>query len=115
MGSRLRAALTVVLLVATLGASPGLIPRANAEPRILTVATYDLKPFVMTKGDIKYGFTIDLLDQIGKRTGWTFNYVDRAGVQGIIRAVADGQADMAACNISITADREKLFDFSSPF
>lgn len=64
----------------------------------------------MSRGDIKTGFTIDLLDQIGKRTGWTFNYVDGRDVHGLMAAVAEDRAEMAASDISITADRAKRFD-----
>ena len=106
--------LAVVLLVATLGALPALSPVAHAEARNVTVATYDLEPFVINKGNVKYGFTIDLLDEIAKRTGWTYTYLDGGSVKGLLQAVADGKADLAACNISITADREKKFNFTQP-
>lgn len=110
----MRAAMLVVFLVAAIGALPALAPKVNAQPRTITVATYDLEPFVITRGDVKSGFTIDLLDQIAKRTGWTFNYVDGDDVQGLMKAVAEGRAEMAACNISITADRAERFEFSQP-
>ena len=113
MLARLHALVAVVLLVALFGI-PGLTPTARADPRTVTVATYDLEPFVITEGDVKYGFTIDLLDEIAKRTGWTYSYLDGGSVQGLLKAVADGRADLAACNISITADREKRFDFTQP-
>lgn len=111
---RLLPVILVAVLVAVLGALPALTPVALGAERAVTVATYDLEPFVMTHGDVKAGFTIDLLDQIAKRNGWTLDYVDGGTVQGIMGAVADGRADIAACNISITADREKRFDFSQP-
>ena len=107
--------LVVLLMVAGLGAIPGLTPHARAAPRVVTVATYDLEPFVITTGaGVRSGFTTDLLDQIAKRTGWEFSYVDGGSVQGLMTAVAEGRAQMAACNLSITADRLKRFDFSQP-
>ena len=104
----------VIFLVATLGALPGVSPAAHAETRAVTVATYDLEPFVITEGNVKYGFTIDLLNEIGKRNGWTYTYLDGGSVQGLLQAVADGRADLAACNISITAERERRFNFTQP-
>lgn len=101
-------------MVAMIGGLPGLLPRAHAEPRAVTVATYDLEPFVITEGNVKYGFTIDLLNEIAKRTGWTYTYLEAGSVQGILQAVADGESDLGACNISITADREKRFNFTQP-
>ena len=96
MLSRLRSILTVLLLVAAIGALPGLITRADAAPRQLTVATRELAPFVMTGGDVKSGFTIDLLNEVAKHTGWTYNYLDGGNVQGLLKAVADGKADLGA-------------------
>ena len=114
MFSRLRAVLLAVLMVAMIGGLPGLVGNAHAEPRAVTVATYDLEPFVITEGNVKYGFTIDLLNEIAKRTGWTYTYLDSGSVKGILEAVADGKSDLGACNISITADREKRFNFTQP-
>ena len=104
----------MVFLVATLGALPGLGPAAHAEPRTVTVATYNLEPFVITEGNVKYGFTVDLLNEIAKRTGWTYTYLDGGNVKGLLDAIATGKADLAACNISITAEREKRFNFTQP-
>ncbi|MGV1006970.1 MAG: transporter substrate-binding domain-containing protein, partial [Candidatus Nanopelagicales bacterium] len=101
-----------------LGALPSLTPTAHADPRTVTVATYNLEPFVITEdggtSGVKYGFTIDLLNEIAKRTGWTYTYLDAGNVQGILQAVADGKADLGAANISITAEREKRFNFTQP-
>ena len=104
----------MVFLVATLGALPGLGPAAHAEPRTVTVATYNLEPFVITEGNVKYGFTVDLLNEIAKRTGWTYTYLDGGNVKGLLDAIATGKADLAACNISITAERERRFNFTQP-
>ncbi len=118
MLARLRVLVIVTLIIAVLGGAPGLQTTAQAAPRTITVATYDLEPFVISGGNpgenIKYGFTIDLLDEIAKRTGWTYNYIDGDNVQGLLQALADGRADLAACNISITSEREKRFNFTQP-
>jgi polar amino acid transport system substrate-binding protein len=115
--NRLRAVLAVSLLVALIGGLPGLGPRATAappSPRNLTVATYDIEPFVMTENGIKTGFTIDLLDEIAKRTGWTYTYVDGQTVRGILEDVTKRRVDAAAAAISITAARSEVLDFSQP-
>jgi polar amino acid transport system substrate-binding protein len=111
---RIRAAIVAILLVAAIGGLPGLVPAAQAAERAVTVATYDVEPFVITEGNVKYGFTIDLLDEIAKRTGWRYTYVDSGNVPGLLSAVAEGRADLGASNISITAERERNFDFSQP-
>lgn len=114
MGARLRSVVVVALLLAVIGGLPGFATPAKAAPRTVTVATRDLSPFVITRDTVKSGFTIDLLDQIAKRTGWTINYVDAGGVADQLKAVADGRADAAAGAISITAERSQTFDFSQP-
>lgn len=103
-------------LVAAISGLPGFAPTAQAQPRTITVATYDLEPFVFERGGIRSGFTIDVLDEIAKRTGWTFNYVDveDATSPGLLKAVIDGRADAGACAISITSDRAATVDFSQP-
>ena len=104
------------MLVALLGGLPGLASRASAAPapRVVTVATYDIEPFVMTKDGIKSGFTIDVLAEISKRTGWTYNYVDGQNVRGVLDDVLQKRADAAASAISITSDRSEVMDFSQP-
>lgn len=116
MVSRLRALFAVMAMVAAIGGLPGVTPTAQAQPRTITVATYDLEPFVFDRGGIRSGFTIDVLDEIAKRTGWTFNYVDVADPSSpaLLKAVIDGRADAGACAISVTSDRADIVDFSQP-
>ena len=114
MLARLRTLTVVALLIAAVGGLPGLIPRAGAAPRAVTVATRELTPFVMTQGDLKTGFTIDLLDEIAKHTGWTYTYITEGNVKELLNAVAEGRADMGASAVSITGERARAFDFSQP-
>lgn len=115
MALRLRAIGLVVFLVALIGALPGTMPRAAAaEPTKVTVATHDLEPFVMTAGNIKSGFTIELLEAIAARDNWSLSYLDVQNVDQQLTAVAERRVDAAATAISITADRTKDYDFSQP-
>ena len=106
--------LGVALLVALIAGLPGLAGAAPPPPRVVTVSTYDIEPFVMTEDGVKSGFTIDLLNAIAKRTGWTYNYVDGKTVKGILDDATAKRADAAAAAISITADRADVVDFSQP-
>ena len=115
MGVRLRALSAVALLVTMIGALPGLMPSAGAaDPVVVTVATHNLEPFVMTRDGIKSGFTIELLEAVAERENVTLEYVDVANVTEQLQAVADGRVDAAATAISITAERTKDYDFSQP-
>ena len=111
---RLRSLAVIVLLVAAIAALPGLVPRAGAASRSVTVATRELTPFVMAQGDVRTGFTIDLLDEIAKHTGWTYTYVNEPNVGELLKAVAERRADLGASAVSITGERTKQFDFSQP-
>lgn len=105
-----------MVVVSGIGVLPSVAPVAHAAPVNVTVAVYDLEPFVFTNGGYRSGFTIDLLDEIAKRTDWTLNYVgvDDQSSPGLLKAVSSGRADAAACAISVTAERAKIVDFSQP-
>lgn len=113
MGSRLRALIGVVLIIAAFAGLP-MAGMAGAQPRAVTVATRNIAPFVMTDGDRKSGFTIELWEEIARRQGWTTKYVDAENVAAQLKDVAERRADVAAAAISITADRREQFDFSQP-
>lgn len=101
-------------LVAVIGVLPAFAPSASADQRTVTVATRNLAPFVITNGDTKSGFTIDVLEGIAKRVGWKLNYLDFPTVSEQLKAVAEGRADAAAAAVSITSARTQQFDFSQP-
>lgn len=116
MRKSLRAVSLAALVAAGVGL-PGLTASAAPGPppqRTITVATHDLEPFVMTRGNIKSGFTIDIVDQIAKHGGWNVEYVDVPDVGSQLRSVTENRTDAAAGAISITADRAERFDFSQP-
>ena len=113
MGSCLRALIGVVLIIAAFAGLP-MAGLAGAQPRSVTVATRNIAPFVMTNGDRKSGFTIELWEEIARRQGWTTKYVDAENVQEQLKDISERRADVAAGAISITADRRQRFDFSQP-
>jgi polar amino acid transport system substrate-binding protein len=114
MASRVRAVLSVILLLGVIVGLPALAAPAGAESRTVTLATHDLDPFVTTHDGVKTGFTIDLWEEITKRLGWSTTFVDANGVNGVLDAVKSGAADAGASAVSITADRVQTFDFSQP-
>lgn len=115
MLARFRSLALILALIAAIAGIPCFLPSANAEQRSVTVATRDLAPFVMTEGNLKSGFTIDLVDEMAKRSGWTVEYRDFPSVAEQLKAVSEGRADAAAAAISITSERAEKFDFSQPF
>jgi polar amino acid transport system substrate-binding protein len=95
-------------------------PRVSARvPQVqsgrLRVATKPLEPFVFKQGDQWAGFSIDLWNTIAQRLGLDFEWIEVGNVQDQLNAVETGQADVAIAGISMTAEREKLVDFSHPY
>ena len=113
MGSRLRAVIAVMVIIAAFASLP-MAGMAVAAPRTVTVATRDLTPFVITNDTGKSGFTIDLWEEIAERQGWATQFVDAESVAAQLKEISDGRADIGAGAISITAERRQSFDFSQP-
>ncbi|WP_293572971.1 transporter substrate-binding domain-containing protein [Phaeobacter sp.] len=85
-----------------------------AAAEILTISTVTRPPFSMPDGDRETGFSIDLVRSIADRLGWEYEIVRTDTFGGMLDLVEDGAVDMAAANISITAARETVMDFSHP-
>lgn len=110
-----------VFALSLLGALTAAIPQAAAEPaadpdsQSVTVAVHTLEPFVVrtSSGELT-GFSIDLWNEVAQRLGWTTDYIETDNVRGQLKTITEGRSDVAIGAISLTADREQLFDFSQP-
>jgi len=80
----------------------------------LTVTTVTRPPFSMVEGGQESGFSMDLLAALGESLGWDYRVERVAQFPQMFDAVRGGQADLAIANISITAARETVMDFSQP-
>ena len=60
------------------------------------------------------GIDIDLLSAIAKEQGFTYELVPMT-FNEMLRALAAGEVDAAMGGISITEEREKIFDYSEPY
>lgn len=108
--------LTLVPTFAARGAaepSPPANPGATAET--VNVVVHPLEPFVMrtSSGELT-GFSVDLWDEVAKRMGWATEYLVTDDVRGQLASVAAGRASVAVGGISLTAQRERSFDFTQP-
>jgi polar amino acid transport system substrate-binding protein len=80
----------------------------------LTVATRVIPPFVMSEGNQLRGFSIDLWREIGRELGVKTRFVPKPNVKEVLKSVGDGEVQAAISAISITAERERNYDFSQP-
>ncbi len=89
--------------------------RAKTEQKTLIVSTVERPPFIFYHEENKVsGFSADLWREIAKRNGWTFTWSREESFPAMINSIRSGRADVAIANISITSEREKIFDFSHP-
>ncbi len=82
----------------------------------LTIATIERQPFIFYRSDGSIsGFSADLWDEIAKRNGWQYQWEKQPSFSAMIDRINNGTLDAAIANISITLEREKLFDFSHSY
>ncbi len=99
----------ILALLAAVMAGP-----AAAADQPVRVAVHVLPPFVEQKDGALSGYSIDLWNAIAQRRHWTTQYVVVPDVDAQLSAIADKRADVGTGAISITAERDRAFDFSQP-
>ena len=69
----------------------------------------------MQAGDAYSGFTWDLWQQIADDLKLTFDLRKVDTIDELLRLVRSSQVDVAIADLSITADRYQVMDFSQPY
>jgi polar amino acid transport system substrate-binding protein len=88
----------------------------QAEARTFIVGTKEAAPFAMEEPDGTWtGISIDLWDKIARELDITYKLRKFENLQELIEAVEKRQIDIAVAALTITAEREKAFDFTHPF
>ncbi len=87
----------------------------GSEPAPIRAAVRVLPRFVMqsASGELT-GFSVDLWRAIAERLGRETEFVIAPDVRAQLEAVAAGEADVGVGAISITAERNRQYDFSQP-
>jgi len=88
---------------------------APARERPLRVVTIAVAPFVLPKTDPPAGFSIDLWIELARRMGAEFTWSVVPTPPEVLQAVQRGDADVAIAAITMTAERDKVVDFSHPY
>lgn len=96
-------------------APPPASATAAAPSGPLKIVTKPVEPFSFEEGGKPVGFSIDLWDMLAKEAGLTYEIRWVKTVNDQIEALKNKEADAAVAAISITAEREKVVDFSQPF
>jgi polar amino acid transport system substrate-binding protein len=87
---------------------------AQESKSVLKVATRILPPFVVNESGSFTGFSVELWNNISQELGKKSEFIPYPTVKDLLAAVEAGKADLGVAAISITADRERRFDFSHP-
>ncbi|MDF1802613.1 transporter substrate-binding domain-containing protein [Thalassovita sp.] len=80
----------------------------------LVVGTVTRPPFSMSLAGTDLGFSIDLWDALAQSMDQPYQIERFDTFSGMLSAVETGEVDLAIANISITAAREQVMDFSQP-
>lgn len=80
----------------------------------LEIATVHRPPFAIVEGEEVRGFSIDLMQAIADELNREVRFVPQDSFGAMLEAVQTAQVDGAIANISITAARERVMDFSQP-
>jgi polar amino acid transport system substrate-binding protein len=79
----------------------------------LRVVVKKAEPFVLlNKSSQPSGYSVELWEEVARTAGFSYHYSTSNTVDGMIRALADKDADIAVGALSITSERETKIDFS---
>ncbi|MEM7241675.1 MAG: transporter substrate-binding domain-containing protein [Pseudomonadota bacterium] len=81
---------------------------------VLSVSTIERKPFSFREDGQWTGFSIELLNKITENLGLDTNYTEHLMFAEMLQSAISGRSDLAVANISITAEREAVMDFTQP-
>lgn len=107
----LAAVLLAAAIVAPGGAASGQQPSSGDAVRVVTKP---LDPFVIRTNQGEIGFSVELWNEVAKRSGMRTEWVQTETVAQLLETVKSGQADVGIAGISMTKEREDQFDFSYP-
>ncbi len=86
----------------------------TAVAQDLRLVTVTRTPFSLVQGGVETGFSLDLWAAIAAELDLEYSVARVDSFRDMLEAVETGEADIAAANISVTADRELTMDFSQP-
>src|ERR1700684_2236555 len=89
---------------------------ATASQQELVIGTKEAAPFAMKSADGSWsGISIDLGRRIADDLHLHYRFAEEADVQALIDGVAAGRFDMAVAALTVTAERERVLDFTQAF
>ena len=108
---------TVPKLVLLLAGLISLAVPAEAMAAVLRVGVSGSPPFVMPRGEITQGISIQIWEEVASRLNEPFELVHQPNTEANLRALERGDLDLSIGPISITPDRlaNPRIDFTQPY
>lgn len=87
----------------------------TSAPQVLMVAAKIVPPFVIKNPDGTYGgISIELWERIASALHLKYKYSEM-DLDGLVDSVAAGSADVGIGALTMTAERERMFNFTHPY
>ncbi|MDQ1000617.1 glutamine transport system substrate-binding protein [Neobacillus niacini] len=106
--------LVLTLLIAACGTDKNASETGNSEKVYKVGVDTTYPPFEFKEGDEYKGIDIELINAIAENQGFEIE-LSPMDFGGIIPAMQAGQLDIAIAGMSITDERKKIVDFSTPY
>ena len=108
---------TVPKLVLLLAGLISLAVPAEAMAAVLRVGVSGSPPFVMPRGEVTQGISIQIWEEVASRLNQPFELVHQPNTEANLRALERGDLDLSIGPISITPDRlaNPRIDFTQPY
>lgn len=87
----------------------------NAFGQQVKVVTRNIEPFSFEKDGRRVGFAVELWDNVARELNLTYEFTTVDTAKLMVDAVEGKTAEVGVGALSITAQREKVIDFSQPF
>lgn len=98
-------------------AAPGTVEAKKTDPRsrTLLVGTKEAPPFAMKGDDGAWnGLGIELWELVAEDLGLEYRFEERS-LEALLEGVEQGELDAAIAALTVTAERERVMDFSFPY
>jgi polar amino acid transport system substrate-binding protein len=111
----------MVCMLAVVAGAQGTVPDSPTLSRVFTDKVLrvgvnpNFKPFSFEKDGKRIGVDIDIANLLAKKLGVRAQIVTPASFSDLIPMLNEGKIDIIMAGMSITFDRAKVVDFSSPY
>ncbi|HSI85290.1 MAG: transporter substrate-binding domain-containing protein [Candidatus Methylacidiphilales bacterium] len=97
------------------GAAAAPVEAPGTGKKKLIAITRDLEPYSFEQDGRRKGYAWELWNEVSRELGYEYEVKVTDSAKNMVKALQEGQADVAIGALSINAERESVIDFSQPF